>query len=131
VKVFVAVREVGPDNSPFTFVPEPETCALIGSGHEAFLGQRVKDEKLARRVPPSKWVSHMGPSGDLVFIDTSRCFHYGSRPAPKPRLLLYAQYLDPFCSVFAASQKARRRLGGNHGFYKTSDEFEQYVLGRR
>ncbi len=131
VKVFVAAREVGPDNSPFTFVPERQTCRMLESGGEAFLGRRVKDEKLAKYAPRSEWVSHMGPPGELVFIDTSRCFHYGSRPAPKARLLLYAQYLDPFCSVFAASAKLRRKLGGNHGFYETDDPIEQHVLGRR
>jgi hypothetical protein len=82
-------------------------------------------------VPRSEWVSHEGPPGSAVFIDTSRCFHYGSRPAPQPRLLLYAQYLDPFCSVFAVAGRQRRKLASNLAFYETRDPGELAVLGRR
>jgi len=131
VKVFIAVREVGPENSPLTFVPEHHSLRLIESGHPAFLGRRVKDRKLENRVPRSEWISHQGPPGSAVFIDTSRCFHYGSRPAPQPRLLLYAQYLDPFCSVFAAARRPLRKLAESNAFYPTRDPAELAVLARR
>lgn len=131
VKVFVAVHEVGPDNSPLTFIPEPYSRALMETGQSIYLGRRLKDNKLAKRVKRSKWVSHMGGPGRTVFLDTSRCFHYGSRPAPKPRLLLYAQYLDPFCSQFAAASRARRGLARAFSFYQTDDPVEQMLLGRR
>ena len=131
VKVFIAVRDVGPENSPLTFVPEHHTLALIRSGNPAFLGRRVKDRKLAEDVAPSEWISHEGPAGSAVFIDTSRSFHYGSRAAPQPRLLLYAQYLDPFCSVFAAARRPRQKLAKMFSFYDTQDGAELAVLARR
>jgi len=131
VKVFIAVRNVGPENSPLTFIPEHHTLRLIESGHPAFLGRRAKDLKLENRIPRSEWISHEGPPGSAVFIDTSRCFHYGSRPAPQPRLLLYAQYLDPFCSVFAVARRQRRKLAEHYAFYETRDLAERSILGRR
>ncbi len=130
VKVFIAVHEVGPQNSPLTFIPDALTQKLMSS-EPIFLERRLKDEKLAKRVPRSEWVSHMGPPGRTVFLDTSRCFHFGSRPAAQPRLLLYAQYLDPFCSLFAAAERPRRKLAGTYSFYETEDPIEQYLLGRR
>ncbi len=131
VKVFVAVNDVSQDNSPLTFIPEHQTLELLDTGEPVFVGRRLKDHKLAKRVPKSEWVSHIGPPGQTVFLDTSRCFHCGSRPAPKPRLLLYAQYLDPYSSQFAAAERLRRRLAGGFGYYQTDDPVEQYLLSRR
>ncbi len=128
-KLFIAVRDVGPENSPLTIVPERQTLDLIATGNPAFTGKRVKDSKVLKLVPQSKWVSHQGPPGTTMFVDTSRCFHYGSRPSPKPRLLLYAQYLDPFCSVFPVSRKGLRELSKTYSFYTPQNQAEAYLLG--
>ena len=130
VKVFVAARDVGPENSPLTFVPEAISARALASHDEALLGRRVPDKVMLRHAPKPTWVAHEGPRGTMVFIDTSRCFHYGSRPAPKPRLLLYAQYLDPFCSVFAA-RKFGGKLAKSYRFYPTDDPVEQHLLAMR
>ena len=130
VKVFVAARPVGPRNSPLTFIPEHHTCRLIETGGASFTGRRVKDFKLAKHVPQSEWVTHVGNPGRTVFVDTSRCFHFGSRPSPEPRLLLYAQYLDPFCSMFDAQGRLGRKLGGRYTSYSESSLFEKYLLSK-
>ncbi len=129
VKVFVAARSVGPQNSPLTFIPEHHTCRLIESGG-TFTARRVKDFKLAKHVPEAEWVAHVGDPGRTVFVDTSRCFHYGSRPSPEPRLLLYAQYLDPFCSMFDAHGRIRKKLGIKYGFHQPKTIFERFLLSR-
>jgi hypothetical protein len=130
VKVFVAARDVGPENSPLTFVPETLSARALKTREEALFGRRVPDKVILRHAPRSSWVAHQGPRGTTVFIDTSRCFHYGSRAAPKPRLLLYAQYLDPFCSVFAA-RKFGGKLAKSYRFYPTDDPVEQHLLAMR
>ena len=37
-----------------------------------------------------------GKPGDLLLCDTSSCFHFGSRLAIKPRLILAFQFMTPF-----------------------------------
>ncbi len=129
-KVFIAIEEVGPENSPLTFVPESLTTRMLRSGHPGFYGKRVADRLVLKHAPKKQWVEHLGKRGDMVFIDTSRCLHFGSRPNSRPRLLLYGQYLDPFASVFPATQPARS-IAKTFGFYETQDRIEQHLLGRR
>ena len=38
----------------------------------------------------------IGKSGTVIFSDTCRCFHAGSRKSKKPRTILMIQYLSPF-----------------------------------
>lgn len=130
VKVFIAVQDVGPQNSPFTFVPEGLTRRLLDTGEPVYLGRRVTDKAILKHVAPPQWVSHEGRRGDMLLVDTSRCFHFGSRPNSQPRMLLYAQYLDPFCSMYPATRPAGK-VARSHRFYDTADPIEQSVLGRR
>ncbi len=129
VKVFIPVQDVGPENSPFTFIPEARSRRLRASGPQ-MARKRLPDKAVLKREPRAGWIAHQGRRGDVLFVDTSRCLHFGSRPNRKPRLLLYAQYLDPFCSVFPAT-RAGGQIARTYGFYKTDDPIEQYLLGRR
>jgi len=40
-------------------------------------------------------VALTGKACDVAFVDTSSCFHLGSRKTRKPRLLIALQYLGP------------------------------------
>ena len=37
-----------------------------------------------------------GPKGSINLIDTSNCYHFGSRPGKKPRYLLMYQFLSSY-----------------------------------
>ncbi len=129
VKVFIAVRDVGPQNSPVTFIPEGLTARMLRSGEPGFLSKRVPDDLVLKSAPVSCWVTHEGRRGDMLFVDTSRCLHFGSRPNAQPRCLLYGQYLDPFSSVFPAI-KAGGGIGKAFRFYPAKDRIERLLLGR-
>ena len=45
---------------------------------------RVTDERMYEVVDPSERIVFTGKRGDVLFLDTSRCFHYGSRDAVEP-----------------------------------------------
>ena len=40
---------------------------------------RLKDEIVEKSVPQQKWIRLKGKPNTALFIDTSRCFHLGSR----------------------------------------------------
>lgn len=128
VKVFIAIRDVGGDNSPLTFVPAAASARLLKCGNPAFLGKRVTDKAMNKGAPKEGWLRHEAKRGGAVFLDTSRCFHFGSRPAPKPRFLLYAQYLDPFCSLFPVG-RPMVGLGKVNSAHETADPIERAILG--
>jgi hypothetical protein len=40
---------------------------------------RVTDEEMYRVIDPKEAIVFAYPKGTVLFIDSSRCFHYGSR----------------------------------------------------
>jgi hypothetical protein len=91
IKLFVHIDDVDNDCGVFTFHPAEPTRRIRKA-----LGTRrgrLDDVDTARVAPSEVPVRLMGPAGSAYFIDTSRCLHFGSRPAPKGRLLLQVQYL--------------------------------------
>lgn len=91
LKLFVHVRDVADDQGPFTLLPADVSARVrsaVGSRRV-----RVADEELARIAGPDAAVRLTGPAGSAAFVDTSRCFHFGSRGARRERLVLMVQYL--------------------------------------
>lgn len=130
-KGFMAVRAIGPENSPLTFIPADATRRMLKSGDPAYSGKRVSDEAIERAAPRSEWRSHTGQPGDALMIDTSQCFHFGSRPAPASRLLLYFSYLDPFGSCYPTIRPLEKMRKAWRHFRGGPSPFAEYVLGRR
>jgi hypothetical protein len=62
---------------------------------------RVTDEQMYEVIDPSEAITFTGKKGDVLFIDSSACFHYGSRRSVKPRFqLMYALTTPCRCDVF-------------------------------
>jgi len=98
-KLFLNLREVGPDEGPFTFIPASETERIVNavkqrrSSDEDMQMARYLDDELAAVHGFEKAISVMGSPGSGVLVDTSRCLHFGSRVKPGTyRLCLYIQY---------------------------------------
>jgi hypothetical protein len=98
-KLFLNLRDVGPDEGPFTFIPASETTRIVSaikqrrSADEDMAMARYLDTELANVNGLDKGISAMGPAGSGVLVDTSRCLHFGSRVKPGTyRLCLYIQY---------------------------------------
>jgi hypothetical protein len=100
-KLFLNLRDIGPDEGPFTFIPAAASSRIIKSikhrraaddGSELAMG-RYLDEELSEVGGLDQSISVMGPAGSGVLVDTSRCLHCGSRVKPGTyRLCLYIQY---------------------------------------
>jgi len=98
-KLFLNLRDVGPDEGPFTFIPASETTRIVKSIRaqrqaEGELGMaRYLDSEIAQVGGLDKAIGTMGPPGSAALVDTSRCLHFGSRVKPGTyRLCLYVQY---------------------------------------
>jgi hypothetical protein len=130
-KGFMAIRRVGPENSPFTFVPRGLTRAMMRSGQEAYRWKRVPDKYIARAAPPEQWIAHTGDAGDGLIVDTSQCFHFGSRPNVAPRFLFYFSYLDPFGSFFPLRYPTRKASQAWTFYDREPSRFTDFLLSRR
>ena len=93
VYVIVLIEDVTSECGPWTFLP----ASVSARATEALGNQkrgnhyRVTDEEMYRVIDPKEAIVFAYPKGTVLFIDSSRCFHYGSRRSYKPRLqMMYA-----------------------------------------
>jgi hypothetical protein len=91
VKVFINIFETREDQGPLTFLPADISGRVQGSIGRV-LG-RVQDERIYEGGGRGHEIRVMGPPGSGVFLDTSRCLHYGSRFNRRDRVVLIFQFL--------------------------------------
>jgi hypothetical protein len=87
VYVIVLVRDCTPDAGPFTFFPASvsERAARELDYWSRGRPYRLSDEEIYSVVDPNEKIELTYPRGTVLFVDTSRCFHYGSRNGKRPR----------------------------------------------
>lgn len=96
-KVIININEVDEDTGPFTFITKSasrKVQAILKSGwtRRPYL---VQDSEIFDITSTENVVSLIGEVGDAYFVDSSSCFHYGSRDQKKQRRLLMMSYLSP------------------------------------
>ena len=64
------------------------------------VAHRISDELMAEHVDPSETITFTGPPGSVLYIDSSRCFHFGSRNPRNPRYQLQYAYISPVRNDF-------------------------------
>ena len=100
VKAFIHLTPVDPDCGPFTALPANLSDEVVE--HVGYREGRLTDEEVDAIVGAGRAVQSIGPPGTVTFCDTSRCFHFGGRPAApgKPkRDLLVIDYVLPTCAM--------------------------------
>jgi hypothetical protein len=103
VYVIVVLREVTMERGPFCFLPKSVSAkaeAGLGDYHTKNGGHRVKDERMYSVVPESELIKLCYPAGTVLILDSSACFHYGSRNAVKPRHLMMFAYVSTIRTDF-------------------------------
>jgi hypothetical protein len=93
VYVIVLIEDVTSECGPWTFLPSSVSARAVKAlgNQERGRRYRVTDEEMYRVVDPKEAIVFAYPKGTVLFIDSSRCFHYGSRRSYKPRLqMMYA-----------------------------------------
>jgi hypothetical protein len=97
VKVFVYCTDVDAASGPLTVLDARTTRDVQLRTGYAFR-DRLTDEQVRQAVSSVREHAILGPVGTTSFVDTSRCFHFGSRVAPDapPRLVTMVQYQTPY-----------------------------------
>ena len=129
VKIFVLCTEVTAENGPLVILGADSSRRLrarVTYRHN----HRVTDEEAVAALGSLDDLHAItGPPGTICCVDTSRCFHYGSRIAAPTgrRLVVLMRYITPWAFIMPPdySQTARfRRLGA-----AASDPTTRAVLG--
>jgi hypothetical protein len=103
VYVLVLVEDVTDECGPWTFLP-----ASVSARAKKALGYqrpgrdyRVTDEEMYSVIDPKEAIAFTGKMGSVLFIDSSVCFHYGSRRSLRPRFqLMYGLTTPCRCDMF-------------------------------
>ena len=56
--------------------------------------KKISDSEIFKHINKSKVKTLVAEKGDILMVDTCRCYHYGSRPGTVPRNLLFLQFLS-------------------------------------
>lgn len=97
IKLFIYCTDVDTPSGPLTVLDARTTRDVqLRTGYE--FRDRLSDEQVRKAVPVPREHVILGPTGTSAFVDTSRCFHFGSRVAPHapPRLVTMVQYQTPY-----------------------------------
>ncbi len=91
-KFIFCASDVDDSCGPFTFLPADVSERMSYDSPTYRMGNCVEDDDMYRYVSPSEELKFTGPAGSGLVIDSSRCFHFGSRSRGKERLVLMFQF---------------------------------------
>jgi hypothetical protein len=94
VYILVLLRDTTPEHGPWTFLPRgvSQKARRALNYWSRQRGYRVSDEDVYSVVDRKEAIEFCYPRGTVLFIESSGCFHYGSRNAIKPRFQLMIGY---------------------------------------
>ena len=97
IYVIVLVRDVTEESGPFTFLPASASDRVAKATGYGKRGRpyRFSDEEVYRHATPDEAASMALPKGTVLFIDSNRCFHYGSRDCVVPRYQVMYAFTSP------------------------------------
>ena len=114
IKIFIYANDVSGNSGPLTVIGADNSKLIrekVGYTYEG-KRKRVKDEKVHEIIGDKDQHPIIGPKGTCAFVDTSRCFHFGSRVqagAPS-RIVTVLQYFTPTSFVFAGNFRDKAPL---------------------
>jgi hypothetical protein len=134
MKIFLYINDVDEETGPFQVLRADASDRV--QNKYAYRFGRLTDAQLFAVAKPDDLIVCTGPSGTANFADTSRGFHFGSRPSPKQRKLVMYQYVTPFAASWPIaaesitgkySEAAKGLVAKGHSLSRT----DEYLLGVR
>jgi hypothetical protein len=100
--VIVALRDITPENGPLVFISRSASQRAAEGMEYRSKGSsyRVVDEAMNAVLGDAEVHQFCGPAGSVLFLDSNRCFHYGSRCPKTPRYHLQYAYVSACRSDF-------------------------------
>jgi hypothetical protein len=128
VYVIVLLRDCTLRQGPFTWLPSSVSARAAKELNYWSRGRpyRLSDEEIYSVVDPEETRRLTFPRGTTLFIDTSRCFHYGARDGEEPRFQVMYGLTSVCRSDFSESYMPLDRLP----LEPEADRLRRWVLDR-
>jgi len=108
IKIFVLCSDIGHANGPLTLL-DADRSAVVRRATRYKFNSRLTDAQVDEALgAPARPAEVVGSPGTVCLVDTSRCFHFGSRvePGAAPRLVTMIQYLSPDAFVLPGDYRS-------------------------
>ena len=100
IKIFLYISDVDENSGPLTVLSKLDSRTLYNKyDQNRFIKKktiRINDEILEKFSMKNCIHPLIGKKGTINLVDTSNCYHFGSRPGKKPRYVLMYQFLNSF-----------------------------------
>ncbi|MCA9779007.1 MAG: hypothetical protein KC800_19900 [Candidatus Eremiobacteraeota bacterium] len=129
VYVIVLLRDCGAKSGPFTWLPDSVSQDASNRLNYWSKGRpyRLEDEEIYSAADPEQTQRLIYPRGTVLYIDTSRCFHYGSRNGEEPRF----QMMYGLTSVCRSDFSESYMPSFDYPLKPADSELRRMVLDRR
>jgi hypothetical protein len=129
VYVIVLVRDCTAEMGPFTFLPAAVSASAAKQLDYWSRGRpyRLSDEEVYSVADERETITLTYPRGTVLFVDTSCCFHYGSRDADEPRF----QVMYGFTSVCRCDFSETYMTGFDYPARPGASRLKRLVTDRR
>lgn len=122
-KVLVAINDIDSQTGPFTLIPADKTEKV--QRETGYRRGRISDSRVFDVIDPDDKIIFTGSAGSVMFCDSSRCLHHGSRGNVKTRILLEILY----CSRFSQAESGMPLLKQNFDRERFVDSESRILLG--
>ncbi len=90
IRLFIYLSDVNDDTGPLVYIPKKLSKKLaIESG---YIGGSMPDKKVFKHIRPEDVIIKTGKSGTMYTVDSTNCFHLGSRTLKNERAILHFSY---------------------------------------
>ena len=102
IKGFLFLKDIDEESGPLHAISSNQSLIIQKeiSYNMQSQNKRIQDSTISElnKKNKNKFVTKefLGKKGDLLLMDTSKCFHFGSRKSTKERLILSFQFITPF-----------------------------------
>ena len=98
IKCFIPLEDINEENGPLTIIDAKKTKQIIKKLKKEkkvkYRHSKISDEIMYGLQDENESIKLTAKVGEVIYVDTSRCYHYGSRPSPKSRKLLFLQFFS-------------------------------------
>jgi len=99
IKCWIPLDDISSNSGPLNILPANKSRSvyekLLKNKLISRRNVKLSDAIFSKYSNNNEWIQCTGAVGDLIFTDTCRCYHFGSRKAKTSRLVLMLHYFMP------------------------------------
>lgn len=100
-KIIFLISDTYEKNGPFTFIKKKSSQQIQNKVKSGILkSDLVKDHVIEKYLDEKDEVKVIGKKGTCIYVDSSQCFHRGSRNNIEERRIIIMSYLSPIRTDF-------------------------------